>query len=332
MCKVYKNKPIIIGEIAFNHEGDFNYLRQAVEELAKTNVTHVKFQVLINADEFVSEKSASYDTVKNWCFSEKEWNEIFSLSSKLGLRIFGMPLDTKAVEILDHDYVDYIEIHSVSFYDYDLISLVKKIHLDKVVAFGVGGRTLEELVAINDYFEGRKLLFMVGFQAYPSELEDIKLTRIKSIKSKFPNHLIGYADHSAPESPDSIYASHYACCLGVNIFEKHFSLQQNRTDSDSAFNTEKMINYVESIHRLMRILEVDFSQSFIFSSAEVVYRDRQKKAVAIKDINKDEEFDSKNIALKMHSEKGNHNNLESLIGKKSPRIFKKGDVICTEKK
>lgn len=67
---------------------------------------------------------------------------------------------------------------------------------------------------------------MVGFQAFPSKLEEIKLSRISFLKTKFDSLKIGYADHSEFNSEDAIESNLYARLLGASIFEKHITLKE----------------------------------------------------------------------------------------------------------
>lgn len=59
----------LIAETAFNHEGDLEYLLHLVDAVSKSGADIIKFQILINAEEFVSIKSDAFSTVKSWCFS-----------------------------------------------------------------------------------------------------------------------------------------------------------------------------------------------------------------------------------------------------------------------
>lgn len=324
------SKLIIIAETAFNHEGSLSYLLDLIEAIADSGVTHIKFQVLIDCDDFVSSSSESYDVVRSWCFTEKEWNIIFTKAEYKGLRLFLMPLDIKAVKFCERSTVDFIEIHSVSFNDLPLQELVKEKIQKKKLVFGLGGRTFEEIESLkNNYPEG-KLLLMHGFQAFPSELEDVKLARLKYLKESFPGSALGYADHSAPNINDAIYSSIYAYHLGARVFEKHVTLEPERTDSQSAITSEQLIGYVKEMYRFERIIHESKVDAFSFSDNEVTYRNRQKQVVALTEIEAGDIFTEKNIALKMHSETGGVTKLQSLAGSIANNSYNPGELILNE--
>ena len=321
------NNTLIIAETAFNHEGNKEYLLKLIDEISSTGVSHIKFQVLINCDEFVSQSSTAYEISKSWCFSEKEWDEIFVRAESRGLRLFLMPLDTKAVALCDRATVDFVEIHSVSFNDVVLRDLVKEKIGKRKLVFGLGGRTLQEIEFLkNDYTE-QQLVLMHGFQAFPSKLEDVKLARLKYLNEIFPESLLGYADHSSPEINDAIYSSIYAYHLGARIFEKHVTLDTGRTDAQSAMLPTQLATFIQELRRFEAIVDMTKEDAFAFTEKENIYRDRQKQVVAIKDIKKGELFSEFNVAMKMHTEQGMFTKLIEVIGNQANQSYLMGCVI-----
>lgn len=328
MYPIDQDNITIIGETAFNHEGDFSYLFRLIDMVAQAGATHIKFQVLIDYDEFVSQRSTVYTLVRSWCFSYEQWNQAFNYAESIGLRLFVMPLDRQAVSLCLRDTVDCVEIHSVSFNDHVLLDEVRQKITNKVIGFGLGGRTLDELKAMELKFDNYKLLFLSGFQAFPSQLEDVKLSRISYLHNYFPKAIMGYADHSDPAHPDAIYSSHYAYQLGARVFEKHVTLESNRTDAQSAYMLSDFSNYISQLHRFIAIVSEEEKVAFDMTDRERVYRSRQKKAVAIKAVRKGELFKIENIALKMHTDEGDYSSLEALLDKPAKKDFLVGDVIC----
>lgn len=322
---------IIIAETAFNHEGDKNYLLQLIDEISNTGISHIKFQVLIDCDEFVSELSAAYKISKTWCFSEAEWEEIFARVEHHGLRLFLMPLDTKAVTLCERSTVDFVEIHSVSFNDFVLRERVKQKIGNRKLVFGLGGRTLEEIELLKKDYAEKQLVLMHGFQAFPSKLDDVKLARLKYLMESFPGSSLGYADHSAPDTNDAVYSSIYAYHLGARIFEKHVTLETERTDSQSAFTAEQLSRYVNEMNRFESIVNEDKANAFSFTDNEKNYRNRQKQVVAIKEIKQGECFDESNLALKMHTEQGLFTRLDEVIGEIATQDYPIGAVLVNER-
>ena len=80
---------------------------------------------------------------------------------------------------------------------------------------------------------------MVGIQAFPSTLGDVKLERITYFARKYPGITIGYADHSSYSDQMSKTSNEYAFILGARLFENILPLKKvKRTDWQSALSTE----------------------------------------------------------------------------------------------
>ncbi|TCI05422.1 hypothetical protein EZV61_05585 [Corallincola luteus] len=316
---------LIIAETAFNHEGDFEYLLRLVDAAVESGADTIKFQVLVDVDEFVSPKSDAYDVSKSWCFSESQWCQAIDYAASLGMKIFMMPLDTSAVLLCSKPAVDFVEIHSVSFNDRALLQAVES--LDKTIAFGIGGRTLEEVKALIGRYGEQRLLLMHGFQAYPTDIEDVCFQRISYLKTHYPDLKIGYADHSAPQSDEALESSFMAYARGIRIFEKHLTLEDERTDAQSALRPAALKKYVQKMHRFHRLADSLASNWQPMTEAETKYRYRQKQVVAASNIEQGSVFNEQNLCLQMHTCSGSHTQIEILLGKAASVSYQRGDVI-----
>ena len=86
----------LYAETAFHHEGDFNYLLRLVDAAVSAGCHGIKFQVLIDIDEFMSSHHDSYNKSREWLFTYQQWTEVLSYAQDQGLDIVLMPLDTSA--------------------------------------------------------------------------------------------------------------------------------------------------------------------------------------------------------------------------------------------
>ncbi len=306
----------IYAETAFHHEGNKDYLIQLVDEAKKAGVDGVKFQVLINLNEFMSSTHTAFEEAKNWVLSLEEWKKVFKYTKESGLDIILMPLDSKAFELSELFDVKYIEIHSVSFKDKKLLSKLDESTIPLIL--GIGGRTLEEIDGAVKKYKDRDITLMVGFQSYPSELEDIKLGRIKELANMYPNFTIGYADHSSYDNEMAITSNEYAYILGARVFEKHLALEEGkeRIDFQSAVGAEKLSTIKEKLVFLDKLLSLDKNNLFKMNEKEVNYRNRQKLPVAKDNLDRGHTITENDLELKMLDGENCINDIEELIGKK----------------
>lgn len=306
----------IYAETAFHHEGDKDYLIKLVDEAKKARVDGVKFQVLIELNEFMSSEHTAYSQAKDWTLSLEEWKEVFAYTEKSGLDIILMPLDTMAFELNKLFDVKHIEIHSVSFKDKKLLSKLDKSTIPLIL--GIGGRTLDEIDDAVKKYKDRDITLMVGFQSYPSELEDIKLGRIKELVNMYPNCTIGYADHSSYDNEMATTSNEYAYILGARTFEKHIALEEGkeRIDFQSAVSSEKILKIKAKLDFLDKLLNINKNDLFEMTEKEVNYRNRQKLPVAQHNLDVGHTIIENDLGLKMLDKENGISDIETLIGKK----------------
>jgi sialic acid synthase SpsE len=239
-----------------------------------------------------------------------------------------MPLNPEAFKLLNEFPVKYIDIHSVSFYDEKLLEAVKKSGLD--VILGVGGRTMEEIVEKQNFFKEKLKVLMVGFQSFPSRIEDVRIGKIAFLKEKFPALRIGYADHSAFDSEYAVKSNEYARILGASIFEKHITTQEgiDRVDFSSAVSMQKIVSIREKISFIDDFIATDFAKSFAFTEAEIIYRERQLRFVSGRELDKGVVLTEEMLSLKLVDDPTEtFNKLEDLIGKKTISFIPKDKPI-----
>jgi len=306
----------IFAETAFHHEGDKDYLKSLVQEAKKAGVDGIKFQVLIELNNLMSEKHSSYEQAEKWLLSLDDWREVFKYTEDLGLDIILMPVDIKAFELVESFNIKFIEIHSVSFKDKKLFSMMEFNNIPLVL--GIGGRTLDEINEVVDTYSDRDITLMVGFQSFPSELEDIKIGRIKELVNMYPNCTIGYADHSSYDDEMAVISNEYAYILGARVFEKHLTLDEGkeRIDFQSAVGFEKLTSIRLKLAFLDKILNIEDTALFDMNEKEMAYRNRQKIPVAKYDLEPGHVLSSGDVVLKMLDQEEAIENIDELVGKK----------------
>ncbi|NOS93107.1 MAG: hypothetical protein HOP30_14390 [Cyclobacteriaceae bacterium] len=293
------NKSYLYTETAFHHQGSYDYLTKLIDASFQAGAKGVKFQVLTKCSDFISTRHKAFADLESYCFNKNEWEQIFEYTASKGLDIVLMPLNVEAVELSTCKGVKYIDIHSVSFNDTDLLQAIRNSGVG--VILGVGGRTLDEILAMCDFFADQLHILMVGFQSFPSQLEEVKLSKITFLKQLFPDMLIGYADHSSFDHTHAISSNDYARLLGASVFEKHIAIEEgvNRIDFASAISPEKIAMIVSNLDFLDRHIVGNPAESIRMSQAEEVYRNRQLRCVAATRLINGTILSKENIRLKL---------------------------------
>ena len=303
-------------ETAFHHEGDKIYLFNLIDEAKKAGVDGVKFQVLIQLDDFMSTRHSLYKEARGWVLSLEDWREVLHYTRALGLDIILMPLDLKAFALFAEFDIKFMEIHSVSFKDKEILVETEKYRIPLIL--GIGGRSRDEVVGMIARFSKRDIVLMVGFQSFPSNLEDINIGKIRQLKETFTDCIIGYADHSSFDDPMAITSNEYAYILGARIFEKHITLDEGkrRTDFQSALSAKKITKIKDNLLYLEGLRLERSEDIFDMNKKEIIYRERQKTPVAIQDLPAGVTMSEKDFCLKMIDTEEKIDDLTALVGKR----------------
>lgn len=313
--------------------GDMMFLKELIDASADVGAKGVKFQVLIDYDSFIGEQHSMYHEFKKGTFTVEEWREIFAYTNSKGLDIIFMPICTSAFVLLKSDdySIKYIDIHSVSFYDAEVLQLIEESGIP--IILGIGGRNIAEIDNKIEQFGDQLRVLMVGFQAFPTNIEEMKIGKIAWLKNKYPNLSIGYADHSSFDSDHAILSNEWALLLGATFFEKHITTLsgEDRWDFQSALSAERTGELIKRLdflnNQVMGYTEKDFDT---IEGKEMVYRNRQKIAVATSKLQAGHVLQESDIALKMLDSTEGIVDWKSLVGKTTTTSVKQGEKLHSD--
>ena len=328
-------EPYIIGEIAYNHEGDITYLYKMIDDIAELELNAVKFHLLLKPESYMQKKHPLMEETKKWIFNEKQWDAIIDYSNEKKLDIIALCDDVESLEYISKNNKDVnaIELHATGLNDWFLLEESAK--FNGAVILGIGGSTIDEIAYAVDFLKingkGRnEIILMYGFQSYPTNYADINLSKMLKIKELF-NLPVGYADHTAFDDPNNEIISVMGAMLGINILEKHYTPDygKERIDYHAAVGKEQMLR----IKELMKLaLTVYGDGELRMSKAEQEYGNvgPMKKAIVAKNfIKKGEKLSFDNLWFK-RTEKGSsikQNQFLQLVGLEATKDIEEDEII-----
>ena len=220
-------KVFIVAEIGNNHEGSFDLAMEMVEAAAKTGVDAVKFQTFI-PEFFVSrDDEARLERLNKFKLTYDQFRNLELRARELGLIFFSTPLDIESAFFLN----EIQPIFKISSGDNDFYPLIKvTASFNKPTIISSGIVDLNFIKNLVDYWHSvggcdQNLVIMHCVSSYPAPKEQANLKAISTLKSTFPNLVIGYSDHTL-----GIKAAIFAVAAGARIIEKHFTLNKNQSD------------------------------------------------------------------------------------------------------
>lgn len=319
----------IIAETAFTHQGQLSYLFKQIENAKKANVDFIKFQILIDPENYFTKYSSSKDKISKLIFTEEEWVEAITYAKNSNLKVLALPLTINSLKFLikHQNLISAFEIHSVNFLETPLIELFGKLLKTKIF-LGVGGRLSQEIEYIREKLKKHELILMHGFQSFPTDKSKLNLNKIKTYKEKY-KFTTGYADHSAYDTNEYIELSKNAYLLGCRYFELHLINKKGtkRIDHNSAHNINDFLLLRKNIVELESILgNTNIDE---LNEKEIIYRNREKKVVAKKELMKNHTVSIKDIEFRILEIEDNKN-INNIIGRKLLRMKQEHEIFVED--
>ncbi len=314
-----------IAEAALCHKGSVKIAKQFIDSSRRLDADYLKFHLII-ADEIADKNYKHYKLFKSFEIVEKNWISISKYAERKNIKLIFDILGPDSLKIAIKCGIRTIKLHATDIYNYPLHQIVNRSSIRNVI-IGAGGCQINELINISKIFKKKKVIFMFGYQTYPTITRNLDLSKIGQIKKlvKTKNIQLGYADHSPTGMLETIYNCSSSISYGANIIEKHFSFDKSiKTDLDtSVFNRNefnKMVNLISEFVNLNK-------NSNWFHNDEKKYRKSvSKNYFALKDIKKNEIISFSNLTLK-RGKSAPKVHIDKILNRKSKVQIKKNQEI-----
>ncbi len=300
--------PYLIAETAYNHEGDFGYLRDMVAGLPEC-VDAVKFHLLADLDDYMLKGHPLYEKMGQWLFSENEWTEVFRISAEKGLDVIALCDDIGSIRQAEQaTQVKAIELHATSINEIFMLEACGS--SEKTIILGIGGCADDEVEFALDILRKKgknddEILLMYGFQSFPTDYANIRFGRLWHLMQRFKGIAFGYADHTPFDDELNAYISAVPVSFGIGVIEKHFTLDKGkeRIDYQSAVDMQDL----KDVKSLMQAFAKAWAGGRIDQAEpERAYGEfgpARKAIVAKKPIKKGQRIDKTDIAFMRTPEK-----------------------------
>ena len=261
-----KNKVFIIAEAGVNHNGSIKKAFELVKIAKDSGADAVKFQ-LFDKFEQISKKAptAPYqnqttkkknmlEMAKDYDLSWESHIEISEFCKKTKIEYMASVFDKNSVDF----YLKKIKAKTIKIAssEIDNFRLLNYINLNaKNVIISTGMANIKEIdKAVKLLRNIKNLSILQCTSCYPTSYNDVNLSFIDVLKKKYKKK-VGFSDHTL----DDISAI-VAVGFGVNIIEKHFTINNNLKgpDHSMSLNPKNLKSYIKKI----RIAECVIGSNF----------------------------------------------------------------------
>lgn len=330
------SKPYTIAEVGINHNGKIANAIKMIDVAKKAGVDCIKFQTF-KASEIIIDKKVNYtyttndkevtesmyEMFKRYELKKSDWIKIRDYCEKLNIDFLSTPQNKDDMDLLAGLGIKSIKIGSDDFNNYPLINYYCTFNIPIIMSIGMANeKEIDELISFFNKIKFKKYTFLLCTSSYPTPYDQVNLNKIKSLKIKLKNKVVGFSDHT-----ENDFSSMIAVGLGARIFEKHFTLNKKDLGPDHKFSLDpvELKNWVDSIHTAYKLLG---SHQLIPTENELEMRKIARRTVtAIKNISRGDVFSINNIGLRRPNVGLEPIHYKKIIGKISLRDIPLGGKI-----
>lgn len=205
-----RRQPLIVAEVAQNHDGSLGICHAYVDALAEAGADAIKFQTHIAAEEstldeqfrvkFSYQDDTRYDYWQRMEFSEPQWLELKNHADEKGIAFLSTPFSAAAVALLERLNVPAWKVGSGDVALDELFQPMLATGKPLIVSSGMSGwpeidRMVERLRAGGSLFA-----LMQCTSQYPTPLDQVGLNNLSLMQHRYECR-IGLSDHSGSTTP-----------------------------------------------------------------------------------------------------------------------------------
>lgn len=332
------NIPFVIAEAGVNHEGSIDTAKRLIDEAAEGGANCIKFQ------SYKAETLASKDSPAYWdlekeptssqfelfkrhdSFWKNEFEQLKVHCDKSNIEFLSTPFDIESAVFLN-DLMGAFKISSSDITNKPFIEYI--CDFNKPIVLSTGAAYLWEIQQAVEWIEGKgnSLSLLHCVLNYPTNDDVANLGGITLLKEKFPQHTIGYSDHTMPKD---MKVSEIAMVLGAKIIEKHFTHDKSLPGNDHyhAMDLVDLKNFMGSALRIGSIVGSGGLNDL--SRQESARKNARRSLVSNVFIKAGETITRENLTFKRPAHGISPKEIESIVGKKA--LFDiEPDTVITHK-
>jgi len=298
-------QPYIIAEMACAHNGAYESAKELINVAHKANADAVQLQFFV-PEHTVTPHHQAFSVLQEIAFSVDEWTSLFEYGRQVGIDVWVCTYDVPSVELAVKLGADGIKLNSADLSNPEVIISVAKSGIPFTV--GTGASTLEEISrGLHTAYDNgaRKVILMHGVQNFPTEIDNLNISRIRLLQDVFEDIPVGYADHTNADDEMAKVIDLVAIGLGANLIEKHICLSRSEKgiDYQAALEPDEFADFVSTIRTGARAFGSKQLKSF--TESDLKYRKFQKKSiVADRDIEVGETITRDNVIFLRNEDPG----------------------------
>ena len=230
----------LIFETASFHGGDPAAIEALIAAMAKLSYAGrkgVKFHP-IAADKLANPDFFAFPIYQKLQIDRAQWRRLIAAARPMDVWLEMADAHCGDVLIENRDEVRGIKFQPSMIENAEVLERIGQAAPESLdVLLNVSGLQLDEIETCLKRFEAvgatpERIRLQVGFQGYPTAVEDTMLNKLAVLQQAFPGHDLAFADHVSALDPFARIAPALAVALGCRIVEKHVCVSREAAAYD----------------------------------------------------------------------------------------------------
>ncbi|MHB9035038.1 MAG: N-acetylneuraminate synthase family protein [Armatimonadota bacterium] len=321
----------IIADACTNHSGCLETALRLADAALASGMSSIKFQMINPEGLYLPEFyrggdyaiNEVYESRKSGMLSDDEYRRLADHCRGLGLPMSASVFDIKGLNLLEELDPPYIKMASVDLNNSALLKEAASRGRRMIVSTGMA--TLGEIErAVTDILStgNNDLILMHCVSVYPCPLENMNLGFIDVLCAAF-GLPVGLSDHSEGSLAAAIAAS-----MGVEWFERHFTLDRSAKGFDHAHSSDpdQIAGYASDI---MRSAAANEHQPVKVGESEATVKLRARRGLyAARDIAMGEVISENDILVVRPESAMRPNDAPLIVGRKAAADIRKYEAFA----
>ena len=267
--------PHLIYEPANSHGGDSALLVDLIDKLAEMPYSNraIKFHP-IAASTLARRDFSDFAVYQALEIPESRWREVIEHAHRRIGAVWIETADANCAHVLAENigFVKGIKLQTSILDNHEVYSALQALDLSsKILMLNISGYEIDAITDIVRRFtllKPKSLALQIGFQAYPTAIEDTLLNKLSVLRASFPDCMLGIADHVDGSHRFARTVPLLAMVAGCSILEKHVCLDRSTAPYDRSAALEPA--EMGELQKDLELATACFGERFI-AQAETEY-------------------------------------------------------------
>lgn len=321
-------EPYVVAELNTSHFGDLDVAKEMIRRARESGCDCVKFQSwsvdTLYSDQYYRNNPIARRMVQKFSMGPEQLKELSEYARSFGIDFASTPYSVGEAEWLVAECeVPFIKVASMELNNLPFLEQIGRLAVPVVLSTGMGSfDEIRQAVATIEGTGNDSIAVLHCTSIYPAEPSVIRLRNIEGLRREFPDHPIGYSDHSL-----GLEIAAASVALGACLVEKHFTLDKSRIGMDNQMATEpeEMAALVVACRRVHESLG---DTTRVVSEEELRQRANMRRSVvAAQEISVGQIIGIADLDLKRPGTGVEPADLDQVVGKAATRNIPAGEVL-----